>query len=149
MAMQPLPVSAPDPRPLFGGYTLVAVTLAWLAGIALRAVGPLPGVPAVAWMIVAALAIFAAVALSRWRPPSATNIRRALLMGAILLVALTLGAARTAWADPANDPDAISHLPMNVKLKLQGEVGAEPDIRGGLRYLLVDVSAVSLDGGAT
>ena len=122
MATQPTPpMSSPDPRPLFGGYALVAVTLAWLAGIALRAVGPLPGIPALGWLAVAALAILAAVALVRRRPPSAANVRRALLMGAVLLAALTLGAARTAWADPANDPDAISHLPMNTKLKLQGD----------------------------
>lgn len=149
MATQSPPISAPDPQPLFGGYTLVAVALAWLAGIAVRGVGPLPAIPALVWLVVATLAIVAAGTLSRLRPPSATNIWQALLMGAILLAALSLGAARTAWADPANDPHAISHLPMNMKLKLQGEVGSEPDIRGGLRHLLVDVSAFSLDGGAT
>ena len=87
MATQPL--SASDPRPLFGGYALVAVTLAWLAGIALRAFGPLPGVPALAWLLIAALAVIIAVALARWIPPSAAKTRRALLMAAILLAAMT------------------------------------------------------------
>ncbi|HEX5441127.1 MAG TPA: ComEC/Rec2 family competence protein, partial [Ktedonobacterales bacterium] len=147
MATQPPP--PPDPRPLFGGYALVAVTLAWLAGVALRAVGPLPDVPALVWLVIGALAIITAVVVFRWLPHSAKQTRRALLIGSILLAALALGAGRTAWADPANDPRAISHVPMNTKLKVQGEVAAEPDIRAGLRYLLVDVSAVSLDGGET
>ena len=150
MASQPsLLLVYPESRPLFGGYALLAVTLAWLAGIAVRALGPLPGVPALAWLLIAALSIAFAVASYRLAPLSAESIRRALLMAAILLAAMTLGAARTAWVDPANDPRAISHLPMDSKLKLRGEVAAEPDIRGGLRYLLVDVSAVSLDNGAT
>jgi competence protein ComEC len=68
---------------------------------------------------------------------------------AILLLALVFGAARAAWADPASDPHAISYLPLNTQLRLRGEVAAEPDIRGGYRYLLVDVSAASLDNGAT
>lgn len=147
---QPTPLVAPhNTRPLFGGYALIAVALAWLAGIALRSVGPLGAMSPVCWLLVFLLALVAALALSRRLTPSADGRRRAALVAAILLCALALGAARTAWSDPANDPRAISYLPTNTSLKLRGDVTAEPDIRGGLRNLVVDMSAASRDSGHT
>ena len=64
MATSPAPTTIA--RPLFGGYILVAVTLAWLAGIALRAVGPLVAVPPLVWLLVGLLVLAAALALARW-----------------------------------------------------------------------------------
>lgn len=139
--------SAPPPtlRPLFGGYLLVAVTLAWLAGIALRAVGPLVDIPALAWLLIGLCAVMAVLALARW----SGGRRREALAGFILLCALALGAARAAGTDPRFDTHAVSHLPMNTPLRLSGEVAAEPDIRSGLRHLVLDVTSVSLDNGKT
>jgi competence protein ComEC len=131
--------------PLFGGYALVAVALAWLAGIALRPVPPLAALPFWIWLAVAALAVLLGVASRRWGRDRCWP----LLVAAVLLAALALGGARAAWADPAADSSAISHLPLNAPLELRGTVAAEPDIRGGLRYLLVDVSQVSHDNGRT
>ena len=143
------PATAPSiSRPLFGGYALVAVTVAWIAGIALRSVGPLPLVLPWVWLIAGVPALFFLFVLVQRRSlPEGAGGRFALIL-AILLLALAFGAARAAWADPATDPHAISNLPLNTPLRLRGEVAAEPDIRGGYRYLLVDVSAASLDSGA-
>ncbi|HEU5348404.1 MAG TPA: ComEC/Rec2 family competence protein [Ktedonobacterales bacterium] len=145
--MPPIPSS--DSRPLFGGYALVAVTLAWIAGIALRPVGPLAAIPALVWLLIGLAACIAGLVFARWHRSTVSGIRRTLLAAAIILCALAFGAARATWADPTNAPDAISHLPMNTALKLRGDVAAEPDIRGGQRYLLVDVTAASRDGGET
>jgi len=144
------PATAPSiARPLFGGYVLVAVTLAWITGIALRSVGPLPLVLPWVWLLAGVPAlILLFVLIQRRSLPGGAGGRFALIL-AILLLALGFGAARAAWADPATDPHAISNLPLNTPLRLRGEVAAEPDIRGGYRYLLVDVSAASLDGGAS
>ncbi len=147
MATSPAPTTIA--QPLFGGYILVAVTLAWLAGIALRAIGPLVAIPPLAWLLAGVLVLTAAVALARWIAHTAPVGPHAALVVTILFCALAFGAARAAWADPAYDPHAISHLPTKTVLSLRGEVAAEPDIRGGLRYLLIDVSAASLDGGQT
>lgn len=153
MATPPMPPMQPTPsaesRPLFGGYALVAVTLAWLAGIALRALGPLADIPVLVWLLVGLAALSAALAFARWQTIPSIGGQRALLGGVILFCALALGAARTAWADPSNKPDAINHLPMNTQIKLRGDVTSEPDTRGGQRYLLIDVTAASRDGGRT
>jgi competence protein ComEC len=136
-------------RPLFGGYVLVAWTLAWLLGIALQAIDPIESISPVAWMLVGAVALAFATALARWQSSSADPRGRVMLLAAILLAALTFGGARAAWSDPANDPHAVSHLPQNAHVKLRGVVAAEPDVRGGLRHLLVDASGVSMDAGHT
>ncbi len=150
MATPSMPPKAPAiSRPLFGGYVLVAVTLVWIAGIALRSVGPLSLLLPWVWLAAGVPALIMLIVLIRQRSASGGAGGRLVLILAILLVALTFGAVRAAWADPASDPHAISSLPLKTPLRLRGEVAAEPDIRGGYRYLLVDVSAASLDGGAT
>ncbi|HEX5548467.1 MAG TPA: DUF4131 domain-containing protein, partial [Ktedonobacterales bacterium] len=136
-------------RPLFGGYVLVAVTLAWIVGIALRSIESLSLLLPWVWLAAGVPALIVFVVLIRRRSPHRGADARLVLMLAILLLALAFGAARAAWADPASDPHAISYLPLNSQLRLRGEVAAEPDIRGAYRYLLVDVSAASLDNGAT
>lgn len=136
-------------RPLFGGYLLVAVTLSWLSGIVLHAMSILAALPTLAWLILGMLALSAALALAKLRTPRASDARQVALIASILLCGIAFGAARAAWTDPTNDPQAINHLPHNIPMKLRGEVAAEPDIRGDLHYLLVEVSAASLDGGNT
>ncbi|HST90553.1 MAG TPA: hypothetical protein VLJ14_19430, partial [Ktedonobacterales bacterium] len=79
-------------RPLFGGYVLVAVALAWIAGIALRGVGPLGALPGPVWLALAALgaALCIAAAFASWRLPSITTARIVwlALAGGVLLCAL-------------------------------------------------------------
>ncbi len=147
MATPPTAISIA--RPLLGGYALVAVTLAWIAGIVLRSVGPLSLLLPWVWLLVGVPAFMVIIILVWRRSLSGGAGRRFALILAILLFAIAFGAARAAWTDPASDPHAISYLPLNTPLRLRGEVAAEPDIRGGYRYLLVDVSAASLDSGAT
>lgn len=89
------------------------------------------------------------MALARWIAHAAHAGPHATLVVTILFCALAFGAVQAAWTDPAYNPHAISHLPTKTELSLRGEVAAEPDIHGGLRYLLIDVSAASLDGGQT
>jgi competence protein ComEC len=125
------------------------VTLAWIAGIALRSIEPLSLLLPWVWLAAGVPALIVLLILVRWRSPHQGTGARLALALAILLLALAFGAARAAWADSASDPHAISYLPLNTQVRLRGEVAAEPDIRGGYRYLLVDVSAASLDNGAT
>jgi competence protein ComEC len=136
-------------HPLFGGYALVAVTLAWIVGIALRSIEPLSLLLPWVWLAAGVPVLILLVVIARRRSPHQGAGARLALAVAILFFAAALGAARAAWADPVSDPHAISYLPLNTQLRLRGEVAAEPDIRGGYRYLLVDVSAASLDNGAT
>lgn len=153
------------PRPLFGGYALVAVVVAWLAGIALRALGPLAALNATAWLIPAggaALLGLAAALLGRRNQAAALSPwPRALLAVGMLGCFVALGAARAAAADPTNDPHSVARLvagpaggPANGPAnggdaRLRGEVAAEPDLRAGDRLLTVDVSQASIDGGRT
>ncbi|MFI5272577.1 MAG: ComEC/Rec2 family competence protein, partial [Ktedonobacterales bacterium] len=74
---------------------------------------------------------------------------RLLLACGLLALFAVLGAARAAATDPATNPNAISRFAHNTPVRLQGLVAAEPDLRAGYRYLSVDTTAVSLDGGAT
>jgi competence protein ComEC len=143
------PPASSTSRPLFGGYTLVAVTLTWIVGIALRSIEPLSPLLPWVWLAAGMPALIVLVVITRRRSPHQGAGARFALAVAILIFAAALGAARAAWADPASDPHEISYLPLNTQLRLRGEVAAEPDIRGGYRYLLVDVSAASLDNGAT
>ncbi|HEX6800003.1 MAG TPA: hypothetical protein VF116_19990, partial [Ktedonobacterales bacterium] len=62
-------------RPLFGGYTLVAAAIAWVGGIALRAIGPLSAPPPLMWLALAAACALAIVvaALLRQRLARSTG----------------------------------------------------------------------------
>lgn len=149
-------------RPLFGGYALVAVAIAWVGGIALRAVGPLDALLPIAWLALAAVCALVVVpaALVRMRQRSPTgapggatgNADRTatlLLAAGLLGIFLTLGAARAAATDASRDPAAVSRLAHGESVLLHGDVSAEPDLRAGYRYLTVDSTSVSLDGGST
>jgi competence protein ComEC len=141
------------PRPLFGGYALVSAVAAWLAGIALRGIGPLAGIAPLGWLALAGgtLLVWVGTALLGRLTIVARAPRtiRALLMGGLLAFFVALGAARAASADPTTDPHAVSRFATNQAVRLQGEVAAEPDLRDGARILTVEVSQVSSDGGRT
>ena len=109
------------------------MTLAWIAGIALRSRGP-------------AVSLATLGMAARWRACLHGDYHLSLAEDAhtggagrtfradprySCSVRIAFGAARAAWTDPASDPHAISHLPLNTPLRLRGEVAAEPDIRGG------------------
>ena len=135
---------------LFGGYTVVAVVAAWLVGIALRASDILP--PYVApwtWLALAGACAMLATLAALLTPFLAQNrlrllylALRLLLMIGILGVFVALGAARTAWSDPATDPTSVARYANGASVRLQGEVIAEPDLRDGARLLTVEVSSI-------
>lgn len=150
----PAPPAAQPPAPPFGGYPLVALVIAWLAGIAAHYIGPLWRLPAPLWLAVAggcaALTFLLWLVGLRptqggWRGPG----RRAMLLACMLGVLLALGAARATSADTTTAPDAIARLATGASIELQGIVAAEPDVRTTDRLLTVDVSVASRDGGHT
>src|SRR5690242_15242570 len=106
-AAPPTPATDTATRPLFGGYALVALVIAWLAGIALRQVGPLAGLGVPVWLGVAlgagGLWLVAGLlghAMSGRRGRAAVIWRGVLIVG-MLVCAAALGAARATAADPA------------------------------------------------
>lgn len=145
-------VSAPSP--LLGGYLLVGLAGAWLAGIALRSVGVLREVTPLGWGLLAVLCAGAAVCIRLGRrggraasagTATGTRWRAALLVG-ILGCALALGALRAAMADMSSAADAVGRIAQGQAVSLQGTVAVEPDIRSGYQILTVDVSAISVGG---
>src|SRR5579884_321212 len=155
-------------RPLFSGYALVALVGGWLAGIALRQTGPLATLDVSLWLILAGLAAGAgllAALLGRVMSGRVMSGRvmagrvaagqiaaywRGVLLAALLLCTAMLGAARSAAADPANDPHALTHLvAFGATTHVRAQVATEPDLRNGYRLLTLDTQAVSLDGGKT
>jgi hypothetical protein len=70
-------------------------------------------------------------------------LRLALMIG-ILGVFVALGAARTAWSDPATDPTSVARYANGTSVRLQGEVIAEPDLRDGARLLTVEISSIRI-----
>lgn len=137
-------------RPLFGGYPVIAVVLAWLAGVALRAVGPLPALPLAVWLAACALGLAGVIVIAfYYRRPTAQAWSRAVFMAAIVCCAALLGATRATAADVSTSPDAVTHLPRNTELRLRGVVAAEPDVRASFRFLVLEVTTSSVDGGRT
>jgi hypothetical protein len=145
------PGSSAGARPLFRGYALVALVAAWLAGVALRPLGPLVRIPPGAWLALAAA--FAVVGLITWlarrhaAPAAAGHGARVVLAGGLLGCALMLGAARAAAADTSGDLTSVARLASGQSVLLHGVVVAEPDLRAGYRLLTVEVSEASADGG--
>ncbi len=124
-------MATPDLR----GLLLVALVSAWLAGILLDQVLLLPsfGLLAGAGVAVVLLVVFLRHAQGR--------------LIAFALFCLLLGAWRYASVSPVNDPQAISAFIGTNKLEVRGMVTDEPKLKGRLRVLLVDVSAVSKNAG--
>jgi competence protein ComEC len=120
---------APDLR----GLTLLAIALAWLAGILLSAWTPLP---ALALLLGTATAIIFLIPL--WRDEFARLVM-------LLILFLLLGGLRYALALPG-DHDISTYIGKQ-KIAVRGSVSDEPLLEGRSRVLQVAVSAVSTDGG--
>jgi hypothetical protein len=132
--------------PLFGGYILVAVVVAWLVGIALRASDTLPprAAPCTWLALSGACAMLAtlAVLLAHGRIGALSLLLRVLLAAGVLGVFLALGAARAAWTDPGANPNTVARYANGAPIHLRGEVIAEPDLRDGARLLTIEVASV-------
>ncbi len=120
---------APDLK----GLTLLAIAIAWLAGILFSAWMPLP---TLALLLGAATAIIFLAPL--WRDEFARLVM-------LLILFLLLGGLRYACAQPDNH--AISNFIGKQKIAVRGNVSDEPVLEGRSRVLQVAVSAVSTDGG--
>ena len=119
------------------GLTLVAIAGAWLAGILLSSWLPLPSLA----LLIGAIAAFICI-IPLWRD----SVGRLIMLSILFLL---LGAWRYAIASPIGDPQAISAFIGSSKLEVRGIVADEPKLEGRSRVLLVDVSSVSNNGGAT
>jgi competence protein ComEC len=108
---------------------------AWLVGIALRASDILPP-RAAPWTW---LALTGACAMLATLAALLTPLFAQSRVGARYVA---LGAARTAWSDPATDPTSVARYASGASVRLQGEVIAEPDLRDGARLLTVEVSSI-------
>lgn len=152
-ATAPSPPLAATQRPLFGGYALVAVAAAWIAGMALRALGTLPALTTLAWLLLAAGGAgvwISGATLGKWSSGRAARRGwRAVLVVGILACWAALGAARAAAADGSFAADSVARLATNRSVYLRGAVASEPDVRNGYRLLTVDVSQASTDGART
>jgi beta-lactamase superfamily II metal-dependent hydrolase len=144
----------PNTRPVFGGYALVAAVVAWLAGIALRAAGPPAALEPLVWGLLAACCLLLAcalwlvvrrLALARGGPSAA----RYVLAAGFLACCLFLGATRAAAADPMREGAALAAMATGGEVRLRGDVAAEPNIRDGFRYVVVETIAASRDQGHT
>lgn len=157
------PASAPTPtpvavapraaQPLFGGYVLVALVAAWVAGIALRQLDPLTGVAILTWLGVALAGAGIALVSTLAGPHASEQLAmlwRVALIAGMLVCAAALGAARSAQSDPTSDPHSLALIASSGEtVRVRGIVAAEPDLRAGYRLLTLDSNAVSRDGGHT
>jgi competence protein ComEC len=119
------------------GLMLVTIAGAWLVGILLAAFFPLPPLA----LLPGAAAALVFIVLLR-------HDRQGQLAMGLVLCAL-LGAWRYSIASPANDPQAITHSIGISKLEVRGTIPDEPTLQGRTRVLIVAVSQISRDGGAT
>ncbi len=111
------------------GLTLVLVAGAWLAGILLDSLAPLP---ALALLVGAGAALLFLFPL--WYNPQGRLIM-------LLIACLFFGAYRYTLASPLTDAEAISaHNGENVTI--QGSVSDEPKIQGRSRVLVISVTQV-------
>jgi competence protein ComEC len=139
--------------PLFGGYALVALCSAWLAGIVLRAAGPWSALTVWAWAGIAVacgLVVLATSLAARAVRPTHEAVAARVLTTALLVgLCMALGAARAAWTDPTSDPNSLIGLPHGVVVELHGDVAAEPVLETDGRLLVVQVTSASVDGGVS
>ncbi len=118
------------------GYTLVAVVVAWLAGILLASILLIPSL-----VLLACAGTFGILIILLYQDH---QIRFALL----LALCICLGAWRYSIALPSNDPHSITAFIGTGSLKVRGAVADEPQVQVRTRLLLVTASEVSQDGGS-
>jgi hypothetical protein len=139
--------------PLRGQVTVVAC-VGWLVGMWL-ALGPLAVVGVIPWVVSAIACGLAWFAVRGYDARHAlTSTRWKVLVSAAQVCALVgmwiaVGGTRGAWNNPAQAPDAISHVPPSVTVTVTGDVSQEPILEATGRLLVVDVHQVSRDGGAS
>ncbi|GAC1421985.1 MAG: hypothetical protein NVS4B1_03240 [Ktedonobacteraceae bacterium] len=116
------------------GLALVLVAGAWIAGILLDAIVPLP---ALAQLVGTGAALLFLVPL--WHNPQGRLIM-------LLIACLFIGAYRYTLSAPATDPKAITAF-IGEKANIQGTVSAEPKVQGRSRTLVISVTKILNTGG--
>lgn len=119
------------------GLALVVATVAWVAGILLGNVMPLSSLP----LLIAAFAAFLCL-IFFWRNP-----RNRIFT--LIILCFLLGFWRYTIASPLGDANAISASIGTGTLEIRGSVSDEPKLEGKMRVLLVAVSAISKNAGAS
>lgn len=119
------------------GLILVAVTVAWLAGILLNYWMQLPP-----WILLIGAAGALVCVMLLWRSDPGVLL-------SLLALWVLLGAWRCAIASPVGDPQAISAFIGAKKLDVRGSIVSEPTLEARSRLLTVDVNGVSSDNGSS
>lgn len=119
------------------GLTLVVATVAWVAGMLLGNIMHLSSLP----LLIAACAAFLCL-IFFWRNPRNRIVT-------LIILCLLLGFWRYTIASPLGDPNAISASIGTGTLEIRGSVSDEPKLEGRMRVLLVAVSTISKNAGAS
>lgn len=119
------------------GLTLVVVAVACLTGMFLASLVQFSPVSLVIGLVPALIGV-----------PLLWNDDRGRII-LLVVFSLLVGAWRYTIASPLNDPGTISTFIGTGKVEVQGSVTDEPTIQGRTRVLLVSVTAISLNTGAT
>ncbi|HVB24918.1 MAG TPA: ComEC/Rec2 family competence protein [Ktedonobacteraceae bacterium] len=119
------------------GLTLVVAASACLIGMLLAFLIPLPEVSLLIGIVPALIGV-----------PLLWNDNRGRIT-LLIVLSLLIGAWRYTIASPINDPQAIFAFVGRGKVEVQGSVTDEPTIQGRSRVLLVAVTSISLDTGAS
>lgn len=117
------------------GYALVVLVSAWLAGILLASILVLPML-----VLLACAGTFGILIILVYQD-------RQMRFGILLAVCVCLGAWRYTVALPSNDSHSITAFIGPSSLEVRGTVADEPQVQVRTRLLLVDVNAISTDGG--
>jgi len=118
------------------GLALVLVAGAWIAGILLAPIVPLP---ALALLVGAGTALLFLFPL--WHNPQGRLIM-------LLIACLFLGAYRYTLSAPTTDPKAITSS-IGEKVTIQGTVSDEPKIQGRSRTLVISVKKILKAGNVS
>ncbi len=118
------------------GLALVLVAGAWLAGILLDSMVPLPALALLIGVGTALLFLF----------PLRHNPQGCLIM--LLIACLFLGAYRYTLSSPTTDPRAISPSFGGI-VTIQGTVSDEPKVQGRSRTLVISVTQIIKEGNTT
>jgi len=117
--------------------TLVYLAVAWVVGIALARVVPLP------WQVLLLVALAGLVGLVGWEGSRRTRLF------CLCAVTLTLGAARLQLALPRFDERSLANHNDHGPATLEGVVVAEPDVRETVAYLRLRAERLTFPDGRT
>ena len=119
------------------GYSLVAIGIAWLAGILLNSMLLLP-----ALVLCIGVCLFGLLIIVFYQDRQTRFVL-------LLALCACLGAWRYSIALPSNDPHSITTFIGPTSLEVRGTVADEPQVEVRTRLMLVDASTVSTDGGSS